>query len=310
MPISTQKTETTTYRQRTRHTEQSDSQARRQAEDCYRRGGLYGKLETVFETLLTTQILTTQQLQAICHVGTRTLQRYQTNYWLYSAPLPSDIALFFPHKKDDRLYTLSRASYELAKLQNKIHDGTTGYHYQNYQHDIFCNQVLLAMLIECRQRGWDYNWLGSYESRIYDASGHPLVAPDAFLIVSKQKNYQMGCSVEYHNEDSSGRAEDKVARYETVARSQNWRRYWSGAKPPIVLVPFTYQAVYTGYINALYKRYYAGHRVHCRYFCKSLQRVLDKEDPFLWIDLNARAKDDQVSWVNLLEETDLFEEIV
>lgn len=286
-----------------RHTPQSESQSRRQAKMAYSNGSVRGRLKDVYEFLLVARVATSFQLKQVLGVAPSTLRRYQADRWITGSPVPDElVSMGLPRRttyRDSRVYSLTRASYEYAKLQGRISNKSVGYDYMRMEHDLLCNHVVTELIKRASESDYRYAWFGAYESRQTN-SDKTYLEPDARLVFT-QSDRQMCFMVEYHNEDNSRRAAGKIEKYETQIKTQNWRRYWNGDKAPVVLIAYTHKAAYTGYVRELIQRRNKDGKIYGRYYALPVRRFLDKDgDATYWLDLNARANDEK-------RQIDLFE---
>ena len=102
--------------------------------------------------------------------------------------------------------------------------------------------------------------------------------------------------VEYHNEDFSSRAAEKIKKYEHVYEEGYWRDQWHLDKFPPILIVTTHRAPALGYRKDITLRQ-KGMGVRCNYLIKPLRTFLDgSQSPLVWLDLD---KNRTVNLLNL-----------
>ncbi|RPH57041.1 MAG: hypothetical protein EHM81_12175 [Chloroflexi bacterium] len=170
------------------------------------------------------------------------------------------------------LYTLGPIGIEIATGRHDVPPpgGYQGYTLARVLHDVITNEIVLRLAAAIGARGWQVEWLGKYEATLTDqAQKQTLLEPDALLRFHRD-GQEGAFLLEYHNEDRQTRAAGKVEKYETAFNEGNWRERWEVETFPPVLVVFWQPIVGTGYHSATY-----GKRLHCTYYGKTLQAVLD-----------------------------------
>lgn len=186
------------------------------------------------------------------------------------------------------LYSLGPVGVEIATQRHGVLPPTG---YQLYLptrviHDLIVNEIVLRLAQAIGERGWEVEWLGKYEGTLRETGQErTLVEPDA-LIRFRRDGQERAFLLEYHNEDKSSRAEDKVKRYEAAYADGDWRKAWEVDTFPPVLAVCLHPIVSTGYINTL-----QGRRTRCVYYGKMLKPILDGNVSD-WVNISTNERED------------------
>ena len=219
----------------------------------------------------------------------RTLQNYRRKNYIDLLPAPSKLGTLI---NKPRVYTLGPIGLALAELQNEL--VPTGYlksSHDRVTHDVLCNLVYYGIYEAALKYGYVAVLRGKYETTIHNKKNQPILEPDSMVILTKEgSEREYPFLIEYHNEDKSSRAAEKIRKYEHVYRSGYWRSQWGVDTFPPILVATTHLAPATGYSDEI-KRHMKGEGLRCTYLMKSLRHLLDKnQSPLDWHDLERNKK--------------------
>lgn len=271
-------------------------EAKQKANLMIRRGRLHpqSKLFYVIGLLGTTGVLLEKQLLSLGHIAKRTLRRYRKNSIIDLIPTPSPLRKLLDA---NRIWTLGPVGLQLAKLQFDL--VPTGYlesKIDNITHDVLCNYVYIEILKAAQKKNVTAILKSRYEVALHDFRNQQILQPDAMIILEDEKGKQKHFLVEYHNENFSSRAPEKVKKYEYVYTDVNWREQWHMKNFPPILIVTTHKAVAHGYKKNIEERS-QGVGVKCRYLIKPLKTFLEQsQSPFVWLNL-AKNKT-----INILKE--------
>lgn len=240
------------------------------------------RLARVITLLATGGVFLEEHLIELSGAKRRTLQRYRQKGYLDLLPTPLKLDSLY---KSARVYALGPIGHALAELQH----GTVPTGYLNTStdrvtHDTLCNLVYYHLYLATRELGYTAILLSKYEATIHNKKGQPILEPDACIILLKG-NQSTKFLIEYHNENFSSRAAEKVKKYEYIYEDANWREQWHVKTFPSILIVTTHAAVAHGYKKDIEERE-VGVGVKCRYLIKPLKSFLEaSQSPLVWLDL-------------------------
>lgn len=252
------------------------------------------KLYQVIALLGTAGVLTQEQLLELGNISKRTLGRYRQRGILDIVPMPRTINELLKAK---RIWALGPIGVQLSKIQLEL--VPTGYlegQIDNISHDVLCNNVYVEVLRAATSFGYTAILKSRYEASIKDFRNSQILQPDAMIILhhdmtGEEKTFV----VEYHNENYSSRASEKIKKYEHVYREGYWQDQWNLEAFPSILIVTTHRAPAMGYKKDIEQRQ-QGAGVRCTYLIKPLRTFLDgSQSPLNWLDL------DKNKTVNLLK---------
>ena len=252
------------------------------------------KLYHVVALLGTTGVLIQEHLLILCKISERSLRRYREQGILDVVPTPRAIQ---ERLGDKRIWTLGPIGLQLAKLHLEL--VPTGYlesQIDNITHDVLCNLVYVKTYQAAQRKGYTAILKSRYEASLKDFRQTQILQPDAMIILRHETTGKMRhFVVEYHNEDFSSRATEKIRKYEHVYREGYWEDQWHLDTFPTILIATTHRAPAAGYKENIELRQ-KGVGVRCTYLLKSLKKLLDPtDDTLLWLDFEKDRP------VNLLE---------
>ena len=252
------------------------------------------KLYHVVALLGTTGVLIQEHLLILCKISERSLRRYREQGLLDMVPTPRAIQERFG---DKRIWTLGPIGQQLARLHLEL--VPTGYlesQIDNITHDVLCNLVYVKTYQTARRNGYTAILKSRYEASLKDFRETQILQPDAMIILRHETTgEEKHFVVEYHNEDFSSRAAEKIKKYEHVYREGYWQDQWHLDKFPPILIVTTHRAPALGYRKDITLRQ-KGVGVRCTYLIKPLRTFLDgSQSPLVWLDL------DENKTVNLLK---------
>ena len=222
----------------------------------------------------------------------RTLQKYRKKGYIDLLPAPIKLSELM---SKPRVYALGPIGLALAELQNEL--VPTGYlksSHDRVTHDVLCNLVYYQIYQAAKQIGYVAILCGKYEATIHNRKGQAVLEPDSMVILAREEE-QHHFLIEYHNEDNSSRAGEKIRKYEHVYQEGYWRDQWHVKTFPPILIATTHRAPATGYNDEI-KKYLQGAGVKCTYLLKSLKKLRDgSQSPLVWLNLEKNRS------VNLLK---------
>ncbi len=254
------------------------------------RRGLVKPSSKVYQTcglLGTAGVLAQEHLLELGNISERTLKRYRQKGILDLVPAPAKI---YDLLGAERVWALGPIGIQLSKIQLEL--VPTGYlesEIDNISHDVLCNYVYVKIQRAATQMGYTAILKSRYEASIKDFRNTQILQPDAMIILRHKKTREDKVFVvEYHNENYSSRAAEKIKKYEHVYQEGYWRNQWhSGSFPPI-LIATTHLAPATGYEREI-KKHLRGAGLKCTYLVKSLRTLLDdSQSPLEWVDLEKK----------------------
>jgi hypothetical protein len=220
------------------------------------------------------------------HAKTRVADRlpYETDeiaqrFDEYSLPLPDD-------RESLSLYALGPVGIEMAKMRYEI-DPPTGYiayTLDRIMHDVVVNELVLRIGKLAKIHGWTPIWVGEQEAALYKEN-HQILKPDALVRLHKDDQERLYL-IEYHNEDKSTRALEKVQIYERAYNSDLWRQIWNTDEFPLVLASFRNPVVGRGYKDGVEDR----NSVHCQFCGRSLSSILSDLDEWYNFTVGKRER--------------------
>ncbi len=260
-------------------------EAKQEALLLLRRGRLKPgtKLAKVMALLATGGVFLEEHLIELTSAKKRTLQRYRQKGYLDLLPTPPKLEKLI---KDARVYALGPIGLALGELQHEV--VPTGYlstTTDRVTHDVLCNLVYYHLYKTGQTKGFTAILKGKYEVRIHNRKGMAMLEPDACIIL-RGKDYERHFLVEYHNENFSGRAAEKIQKYEYVYKDCDWKAQWEVKRFPPILIVTTHSPVAHGYKKDIEERQ-VGRGVRCRYLIKPLRTLLEQsQSPLFWLDLD------------------------
>ncbi len=257
----------------------------------YRPGTL---LDKVIQLLSTGGVFLEKQLMELTGASIRTLQNYRKSNYIDLLPPPLKLGTLI---KKPRVYALGPVGLALAELQNEL--VPTGYlktSHDRVTHDVLCNLVYYQIYEAALAHGYVAVLHGKYETTIHNKKNQPILEPDSMVTLVKEGSQEeIPLLIEYHNENHSSRAAEKIRKYEHVYREGYWRSQWHLDRFPPILIATTHLAPATGYDEQI-KKHMRGAGLKCTFLMKSLRRLLDENlSPLDWFDLEKNQK------VNLLQ---------
>ena len=266
----------------------SEKEAKATAHRLLSSNKLSANQRVAIDLLASVGILTFHQLTSLVPLSARTLRTYHSRYFVDYHLAPSQIDVHeLPQKHSHlRLYTLGAVGRAIAQNRDQKIIDYEGYAAHQIVHDILNNQAVVTLINAASQYGYAATIYGKYEAQVYGREHGQtkcLLEPDTLLIFRKDGAPKRAFVIEFHNEDHRGRAIEKVAKYERESRSHYWREAWPLDDFPIVLTCFHADAVMTGYEEGIDKS--RGRGLKCRYFAKSIQRIIANDRVDTWFDL-------------------------
>lgn len=249
----------------------------------YRPGTL---LDKVIKLLSTGGVFPEKQIMELTEVSRRSLQNYRQKGYIDLLPAPIKLASLI---EKPRIYTLGPIGLALAKLQDKlIPTGYLNITHDRITHDVLCNLVYYKIYLASRKYNLTAILHSRYEATIQNRKGQPILEPDAMITLQSEDGTEIKILVEYHNENYSSRAGEKIRKYEHVYREGYWRSQWHVDRFPPILIATTHMAPVTGYDEQI-KLHMRGAGLKCTYLMKSLKKLLDDSDsPLDWFDLEKK----------------------
>ena len=259
--------------------------------------GLPESLEKAMDLLAVGGVMTACQMG----ISTRTLRRHKDlrvvdrlphtstvvmeTFLQYSLPVPDE-------RESLLLFALGPVGLEIAKRRcgsNSL-TGYMNYSLDRLMHDIVLNEIVLriadlALEHECRLL-----WVGEQEASLYQGDTQ-ILKPDAMLRMTKGEQEHLFL-LEYHNEDHSTRAADKVKLYERAYSSGIWAQVWDTDQFPRVLASFRHPVVGRGYQEGVA----AKEGGHVTFYGRTLSSVLD--DLGVWFNFNAGEREPIWPWAS------------
>ena len=233
----------------------------------------------VIDALAVAGVLSEQQLDELLKVSYRSLLRYYKLHFLDRLPSSFDLtAVGF--RRRETFYTLGMVGLVIAEMRSMnglVPISYLGYGLHRVMHDVLTNEVVIRLANAAVAQGATPLWRSKYEATVHNDDRRPILEPDALLEIGTRQ-----LLLEYHNEDTSRRAVEKVQRYEKAYRDGHWRSSWQTDEFPLVLIAFTHRAVATGYQAAVKEAAQMGLR--CRYVGKPWSSFQRGDDPALWQD--------------------------
>lgn len=248
-------------------------------------------LDKVIQLLSTGGVFLEKHVMELTGIKKRTLQTYRKKNYVDLLPVPLKLGALI---EKPRVYTLGPIGLALAELQNKlIPIGYLKSSHDRITHDVLCNLVYYQIYEAAPSLGYGAVLRGKYEITIHNKKNQPILEPDSMVILSKEgeeKEYPF--LIEYHNENYSSRAAEKIRKYEHVYQEGYWRSQWNLDKFPPILIATTHHAPAMGYSEEIQK-HLRGAGLKCTYLIKSLEKLLDPaSDDLIWFDLEKNREFD------------------
>ena len=242
-------------------------------------------LDKVIQLLSTGGVFLEKHVCELTGIKKRTLQTYRKKNYVDLLPAPLKLGSLI---QKPRVYTLGPIGLALAQLQNEL--VPTGYlksSHDRVTHDVLCNLVYYQIYEAAKKIGYMAILRGKYETTIHNKKNQPILEPDSMVILTKEgqeKEYPF--LIEYHNENYSSRAAEKIKKYEQVYEEGYWRSQWHVDRFPPILIVTTHRAPAVGYKENI-EQHQKGMGVRCTYFIKPLRLLLDdSQSPLAWLNLD------------------------
>jgi hypothetical protein len=256
--------------------------------------GLSPHLERTLDLLLSAGALP----QYLLPVDGRTLRNYHKRRLLDRLPyISNDIRAAFgrynlpaPEEPAPMLvYVLGPVGIEIVRERHGIPPagGYLNMTLERVMHDLAINEVVLYLAQIAIAKGWTPLWLSKYEATLWKDNQAEL-EPDAMLRLKKE-DQEYVYLFEYHNEDKSTRAEEKVLRYKSAYQSRDWAKRWEVETFPPVLVVYRNPLVAQGYYRAL-----QTYRHDLLFYGKRLDNVFG-DNLNEWFDLQNKQSSQKTS---------------
>ena len=254
------------------------------------------KLRNTCLLLGTAGVLLEEQVVELIGISKRTLQRYRQKRILDVVPTPTKLTNLL--EEEHRVWTLGPVGTALAEMiqgQNLILKGYLESKVDRVTHDVLCNLTYYKLYLASKEHQLTAILYSRYEATIRNRKGQPILEPDAMITLQSADETESKFVVEYHNENFSSRAGEKIRKYEHVYQEGYWEDQWHVEKFPPILIVTTHRAPATGYNNEI-QAHLQGAGLKCTYLLKSLKKLLDgSQSPLVWFDLKQNRS------VNLLE---------
>ncbi len=273
-------------------------QARGQAQALAEKG-IAPSLKKAVEFLAVGGAMTVAQLG----VSPRTLRRYANLRLVDRLPhnAPTVVETFLQYGVDSEivtrdtenylLFTLGPVGIEYVKMQGtKPMQGYAGYTLDRILHDVIVNEIVLRIGAVAMSYGWTPIWVSEREAALYQGN-QQILKPDALLRLKRGEEEHLYL-IEYHNEDHSTRAANKVQNYERAHQSRIWQESWGVSQFPPVLAAFCQQIVGRGYVEGIQ----ALERQNCIFYGRLLPSVL--QNPEEWANANTNQRENVFPWGN------------
>lgn len=189
------------------------------------------------------------------------------------------------------LYALGPVGEQIVKMRNipKPPTGYFAYSLERIMHDIVLNEVILNIVNLATAQGWTPVWISEGEAALYHEN-QQIIKPDAMLRL-KQDGAEHVFLIEYHNEDHSSRAVDKVGRYERIAaRKEIWTQAWQVETFPPILAVARHQIVGNGYLETVKAREIK----RCTFYGRILSSTL--QDATEWFNFESQEREKIWPW--------------
>ena len=241
-------------------------------------------LDKVIQLLSTGGVFLEKHVMGLTGIKKRTLQTYRKKNYVDLLPAPLKLGSLI---EKPRVYTLGPIGLALAQLQNELIP--TGYlksSHDRVTHDVLCNLVYYQIYEAALNLGYVAILRGKYETTIHNKKNQPILEPDSMVILTKEgeeKEYPF--LIEYHNENHSSRAAEKIRKYEHLYQEGYWRNQWHLDTFPPILIATTHRAPAVGYNNEIQK-HLRGAGLRCTYLIKPLRTLLDgSQSALAWLNL-------------------------
>ncbi len=252
-------------------------EAKRRAMQLLREHRLSSLANKVMDALAVAGVLSDEQIKSLQPLSDRSLVRYYKRHLLDRLPLHT-LELGRYGMSCAQVFTLGMVGVEIAELRHgRVPTGYLGFGIHRITHDLLCNETMIQLCRLAHGRHRFPVWRSRFEATVRDDAGRAVLEPDAMLQVEQPFGQWV---LEYHNEDYSGRAAQKVERYEETYRTGHWQRSWRTETMPAVLVAFTHRAVATGYQEAV--REQASFGLRCTYLGKPWSSIRKGDAPHVW----------------------------
>lgn len=243
-------------------------------------------LSNVVDLLAEAGVWTEDQIMELTSASRRTLQRYRQKAYLDLA-IPRYQATSLFEKRNLKVYCLGPIGLAIAEMKYGIIP--KGYLQEKTDlvtHDLLCNQIYYHLYLDAASHKYVAILKGKYSATLHDKKGRPILEPDAMIVLRHEvTGEEKVFLVEYHNEDFSSRAAEKVRKYEYIYENADWRDRWNVETFPTILISTTHLAPAHGYKEDIDQRK-VGMGVKCRYMIKSIAKLMSGEGGRLrWVDL-------------------------
>jgi len=149
------------------------------------------------------------------------------------------------------VYTLGPVGIEIVRERHGFPPagGYLNMTLERVMHDLAINEVIFHIARIAMAKGWTPLWLSKYEATLWK-DNQAVLEPDAMLRLKKE-DQEYVYLFEYHNENKSTRAVEKVLRYQTIYLGKDWANRWEVERFPPVLVIYRNPLVVQGYHQTL-----------------------------------------------------------
>jgi hypothetical protein len=272
----------------------STQQAKQEAQDLLS-NGLPPSIEKAMNLLSVGGVMTAVQMG----ISPRTLRQYRhlrvVDRLPFNAPtivnLSLEYGLLIPETHEQLLlFTLGPVGVEISKMRFETDppSGYMGYTLSRLMHDVILNEIILMIARQAIAHGWAPVWVSEGEATVYRDQVQ-LLKPDAMLRLKKDGE-EFLFLVEYHNEDKSTRAKEKVRRYERSRSGSEWKSTWETDTFPTVLAAFKESIVGRGYQEAINEQ----ETGKCTFYGRVLSAIL--EDSGQWFNFVTGQKEHVWPW--------------
>jgi len=234
-------------------------------------------------------------------ISPRTLRRYRDRRVIDRLPhaTPTVVETFrqyelpIPQKQHAlSLYALGPVGSVISKQRYAVKPpgGYLSYPLNRIMHDVIVNMIVMRIAQEAIQMGWQAIWMSKYAATLYREK-QAVLEPDALLRLKHPIQGEWLYAVEYHNEDKSTRAVQKIRKYESAHYNGMWAQGWDCEYFPTVLVVYRHVIVGQGYHEASLNRA----NLKGAYYGRSLSRGLEKIDD--WYYFNTQQRENIWPWL-------------
>jgi hypothetical protein len=234
-------------------------------------------------------------------VSTRSMQRYVKQRVVDRLRFTStdvskrlkELDLQNDDKDSALLYTLGPVGIEIARMRHDVTppSGYLAYTLERVLHDVVVNEIVLRLAQLAEAHDWKATWMSKYESSLM-RDDQQILEPDA-LIRFESKDREATYLLEYHNEDKSTRAVQKVRKYENARAGNLWREAWQVDEFPPVLAVVRDQIVGKGYRDGIAEQ--REGEGGCVFYGRLLSDFI-KKDAETWRDFRTKKETRIFPW--------------